>query len=151
MSSITNDSEFGAALENLSIERQRAVGALFVENVLGLNDDDRVAQALAAARDPDISNDVMTMVRHAIKAASLEAHARCGADGKWTDQAGYFVARAAEACVEPQVLSKGKGPGWKAAMSARMAKTCLAAEGDEDAHDSESQAQYQILTRYLDS
>jgi hypothetical protein len=32
-----------------------------------------------------------------------------------------------------------------------MAKTCLAAESDEDAHDSESQAQYKILTSYLDS
>jgi hypothetical protein len=151
MSSITNDSEFREALGKLSEAQQRVVGALFVENVIGLNDDDRVAQALAAARDPEISDDVMTMVRHAIKAASLEAHARCGSDGKWTDQAGYFVARAAEACVEPQVLSKGKGPAWKAAMSARMATTCLAAESDEDAHDSESQAQYQILTSYLDS
>ena len=151
MSSITNDSEFRQALSRLSEAQQRTVGALFAENVVDLNQDDRVAQALAAARDPDISDEVMTMVRHAIKAASLEAHARCGSDGKWVDQAAYFVARAAEACVEPQVLSQGKGPAWKAAMSARMAKTCLAAESDEDAHDSESQAQYQILTRYLDS
>lgn len=151
MSSITNDSELREALGALPESRQRVVGALFVENVIGLNDDDRVAQALAAARDPDISDDVITMVRHAIKAASLEAHARCGAEGKWTDQAGYFVARAAEACVEPQGRSQGKGPAWKAAMSARMAKTCLAAESDEDAHDSESRAQYQILTSYLDA
>ena len=151
MSSITNDSEFRTALDALGDQQQRAVGALFVENVISLNDDDRVAQALAAARDPEISEDVVTMVRHAIKAASLEAHARCGSDGKWTDQASYFVARAAEACVEPEGRSQGKGPGWKAAMSARMAKTCLAAESDEDAHDSESQAQYQILTSYLDA
>ncbi len=151
MSSITNDSEFRTALSALSDQQQRAVGALFVENVINLNGDDRVAQALAAARDPEISDDVITMVRHAIKAASLEAHARCGSDGKWTDQASYFVARAAEACVEPEGRAQGKGPAWKAAMSARMAKTCLAAESDEDAHDSESQAQYQILTSYLDA
>ena len=151
MSSITNDSELREAINALSEPEQRLVGALFVENVIGLNDDERVAQALAAARDPEISNEVMTMVRHAIKAATLEAHARCGADGKWTDQAGYFVARAVEACVEPQVRTQSKGPAWKAAMSARMARTCLAAESDEDAHDSESRAQYQILTRYLDS
>lgn len=151
MSSITNDTEFREALSQLSEAQQRTVGALFAENVVALNKDDRVAQALAAARDPDISDEVMTMVRHAIKAASLEAHARCGSDGKWIDQAAYFVARAAEACVEPQVLSQGRGPAWKAAMSARMAKTCLAAEGEEDAHDSESQAQYEILSRYLNS
>lgn len=151
MSSITNDSEFRTALGALNEAQQRAVGALFVENVISLNGDDRVAQALAAAGDPEISDDVITMVRHAIKAASLEAHARCGADGNWTDQASYFVARAAEACVEPEGRSQGKGPAWKAAMSARMAKTCLAADSDEDAHDSESRAQYQILTSYLDA
>jgi hypothetical protein len=151
MSTITNDTEFREALNALSEDRQRVVGALFVENAINLNDDERVARALAAARDPEISDEVMTMVRHAIKAASLEAHARCGSDGKWIDQASYFIARGAEACVEPTVLSKGKGPAWKAAMSVRMAKTCLAAESDEDTHDSESHAQYQILTSYLDS
>ena len=151
MNTITNDTEFRDALNTLSEDRQRMVGALFVENVISLNNDERVATALAAARDPEISDEAMGLVRRGIKAASLEAHTRCGTDGEWTDQAGYFVARAAEACVEPQVRTQGKGPGWKAAMSARMAKTCLAADSDEDAHDSESHAQYQILTSYLDS
>jgi len=32
-----------------------------------------------------------------------------------------------------------------------MARTCLAAESDEDSHDDESRAQYQILTSYLDA
>jgi hypothetical protein len=93
----------------------------------------------------------VNLARRAIKTASLEAHTRCGADGEWNDQAGYFVARAAEACIEPQVLSQGKGPAWKAAMMARMARTCLAADSDQDAHDSESQAQYHILNSYLDA
>ena len=61
------------------------------------------------------------------------------------------MARAAEACVEPEGRSQGKGPAWKAAMSARMARTCLAADGEEDSHDSESQAQYNILKSYLDA
>jgi hypothetical protein len=151
MTTISNDTEFRSALDALDDAKQAVVGALFVENVLSLNDDPRVAQALGVARDAEVSDEVLTMIRHAIKAASLEAHARCGADGNWADQAAYFVARAAEACVEAQVRSAGKGRAWKAAMSARMAKTCLAADGDEDAHDSESQSQYKILTSYLDS
>lgn len=151
MSAISNDSEFRAALEALDITKQRAVGALFVENVIDLADDPRINNALAAARDSELSEEAMNLARRGIKAASLEAHTRCGSDGEWSDQAGYFVARAAEACIEPEGRSSGKGPAWKAAMSARMARTCLAAESDEDSHDSESAAQYQILASYLDA
>jgi len=150
MSTISNDQEFRAALNALSLDRQRAVGALFVENVRQLSGDRRIGQAIAAARDSALSEEDLNAARRGAKAASLEAHTRCGADGEWSDQAGYFVARAAEACVEPVVRSKGKNPAWKAAMSARMARTCLAADSDEDSHDSESAAQYKILTSYLD-
>ena len=148
---ISNDNEFRDALDGLGLAQRREVGALFVESVLALSDDSRVVQALNAAKDGSLEEDAMNLVRRSIKAASLEAHTRCGADGEWSDQAGYFVARAAEACVEPEGRSQGKGPAWKAAMSARMARTCLAAESDEDSHDTESQAQYQILTSYLDA
>jgi hypothetical protein len=149
--SISNDNEFRKALDDLGLEQQRVVGSLFVNSVLELSDDPRVAQSLQAATDTEIGDAALSLARRTIKAASLDAHARCGADGEWTDQAGYFVARAAEACLEPEGRSGGKGPAWKAAMSARMARTCLAADGEEDSHDAESQAQYQILTSYLDA
>lgn len=151
MSTISNDSQFRDALNRLDLAQQRAVGARFVENVLSLSSDPRVAQVLAVAKDADPSADAVNLARRSIKAASLEAHTRCGSDGEWSDQAGYFVARAAEACLEPEGRSQGKGPAWKAAMSARMARTCLAAESDQDSHDSESQAQYNILISYLDA
>ena len=149
MSEINNDKAFRTALEALGIDRQRVVGALFVDHVLDLSDDARVAQALAAAREPKIADEALELARRSIKAASLEAHTRCGADGEWTEQAGYFVARAAEVCVEPE--GRSRSLAWKAAMNARMARTCLAADSEEDTHDSESRAQYQILTRYLDA
>jgi len=151
MGTISNDKQFHDALNGLNAQQQRLVGALFVENVLGLSNDPRVAQSLVVAKGTDLAEDVVNLARRSIKAACLEAHTRCGADGEWTDQAGYFVARAAEACLEPEGRSQGKGAAWKAAMSARMARTCLAADSDEDAHDTESQAQYQILTSYLDA
>jgi hypothetical protein len=151
MSTISNDKQFRDALNGLNPRQQRIVGALFVESVLGLSEDPRVARSLVAVKDMEPGGEALTLARRSAKAASLEAHTRCGADGEWTDQAGYFVARAAEACLEPEGRSQGKGAAWKAAMSARMARTCLAADSDEDAHDTESQAQYQILTSYLDA
>ena len=151
MNGISNDTEFREALNGLSMAQQRSVGGMFVERVLGLSNDARVAQAVNAARESTVEGDALDLVRRHAKAASLEAHTRCGADGVWMDQAGYFVARAAEACLEPEGRSQGRGPAWKAAMNVRMARTCLAAESDEDSHDSESQAQYQILTSYLDA
>ena len=151
MSTISNDNQFREALNRLTLAQQRAVGARFVENVLSLSSDPRVAQVLAVAKYANPSEDAVSLARRSIKAASLEAHTRCGSDGEWTDQAGYFVARAAEACLEPEGRSQGKGPAWKAAMSARMARTCLAADSDQDSHDSESQAQYNILISYLDA
>ena len=151
MNTISNDKQFRDALNGLDDTQQREVGARFVENVVELSDDPRIALALNAAREPSLEREALSLARRSIKAAALEAHARCGADGEWSDQAGYFVARAAEACLEAQGRSQGRGPAWRAAMSARMARTCLAAESDEDSHDTESQAQYQILTSYLDA
>ena len=104
MSKIIDDKQFRGALDELSIARQRAVGALFVEHVLDLGEDPRVAKALAAAADPQLGEEAMNLVRRSIKAASLDAHTRCGSDGEWTDQAAYFVARAAEACVFGRLL-----------------------------------------------
>ena len=148
---ITNESQFSEAVNNLSVEQQRAVGALFVENVQELNSDPRIDQTLEAAKNTEISEEQLNMVRRVIKAAALEAHTRCGAEGDWLDQAAYFVARAAEACVEAQVRTKGKGPAWKAAAAARMARTCLATDSGEDAHGTERHDQYKILTDYLNS
>jgi hypothetical protein len=151
MATITNDSEFRAALDGMETARQREAGALFVEHVLDLTSDPRVKQALVAARDLDISDESMTLARRTIKAAVLDAHARCGADGDWSEQADYFVARAAEACLKSSDAGSSKGPAWLAAMNARMSRTCHAAEADGEAQDAESAAQYEILARYLDA
>jgi hypothetical protein len=151
MSTIKNDTEFRAALDGLDVARQREVGALFVEHVLDLTSDARVQQVLAAARDREISDDAMTLARRTVKAAVLEAHARCGADGDWSEQADYFVARAAEACLKPQDAGSSKSPAWLAAMNARMSRTCHAAETGGEAQDTEALVQYEILARYLDA
>ena len=112
MSSITNDSEMRQAVDALAAPAQRVLAARFVANVLSLSDDSRLQRVLDTAARPDAGEDELADAYRAAKAAALEAHARCGADGEWIDQAGYFVARAAEAAVAPQIRSYAKGPAW---------------------------------------
>ena len=146
MNTISSDMEFRQALEALSLEQQRYVGARFVTNVLSLSEDARLQQVVEAATS---EGDLESAFKIA-KRASLEAHTRCGTEGDWNDQAGYFVARGVEAIVEPQIRTAGKNPAWKAAMQCRMARPCLASESDEDTHDLETGAQYQLLNDYLE-
>lgn len=146
MSVINSDMGFRQLLDALSLEQQREIGSRFVKNVLSLSEDPRLGSVVeAGAHGGDLESAFKTAKR-----ASLDAHARCGAEGDWSDQAGYFVARGAQALVEPQVRSAGKNPAWKAAMQCRMARTCLAADSDEDSHDMETGAQYQLLSDYLE-
>jgi hypothetical protein len=151
MSDISNDAQMREAIAGLDIPRQRVLAARFIENVLGLTDDERVGRAIGIAAKPDADEEQLSSALRGVKAAALDAHARCGSDGEWNDQAGYFVARAAEAAVAPQVRSHGRGPAWQAALNCRMARTAEATETDEDAHGSESQAQYRILNDFLNS
>jgi hypothetical protein len=149
MSSIANDTEMREAIAALALPAQRVLAARFVDHVLALSKDARLKRVLDTAADADAGDEALAGAYRTAKAAALDAHARCGADGEWIDQAGYFVARAAEATVAPQVRSHSRGPAWQAAMSARMARTCLSSSTEEDTHDQESQAQYRILADYL--
>lgn len=153
MSQITNDAEFRQALQNLDAEQQRTVAVLFVEHVLSLSDDDRIKRVVKVANDDSASADEISDALKSAKAASMDSSTRCGAEGNWTDQAGYFVARAAVAAVTPPAQSKSGSPAWQAALSCRMAQTSI--EIDNDADDvpshSENEWQYSILSDYLQS
>ncbi|OOY41598.1 hypothetical protein BOV91_10635, partial [Solemya velum gill symbiont] len=82
----------------------------------------------------------------------IESHTRCGSEGDWTEQAGYFVARAAVAAVTPQAQAK-KNPVWSAAMSSRMARTSMLIDDEQSAGKthSENEWQYDTLSEYLQS
>lgn len=151
MTQISNDTEFKQALSGLDLPRQRAVAALFVENVLSLSGDERLARVVRAASNPDASDDELASALKEAKAVSLDSYARCGAEGDWTAQAGYFVARAAEATVMPEAQIKSGGPAWQAAMSCRMARTCVSIDSGEDTTNQESEQQYRILADFLNS
>lgn len=150
MSQITNDTEFKQTLEGLDDTQQRVIAARFVEHVLPLSNDKRLGNIVKVATDIDATDTEISDALKSARAATFDSHARCGSEGHWTDQAGYFVARAAAAAVTPQVQSKSGGPAWQAALSIRMAQTCVLIDSD-DVTPVGNEWQYDILTNYLNS
>ena len=153
MSQISNDTEFKQVLQNLDATQQRTVAALFIEHVLSLSNDDRVKRVVKVATDLSASEGEISDALRSAKAATMDCSTRCGAEGNWTDQPGYFVARAAVAAVTPPEQSKAGGPAWQAAMSSRMAQTSILIDDDSDEAPthSENEWQYNILSDYLQS
>lgn len=151
MARISNDTEFKQALAGLEITRQRLVAARFVESVMSLSGDERIARVLKAATNPDATESELATAFKEAKAVTIDTYAHCGADGDWSEQAGYFVARAATASVTPEAQCKVGGPALQAAMSCRMARTCESINADESSSNQESEQQYRILTEYLNS
>ena len=152
MSQIISDEEFRQALHNLDATQQRLVAAQFVEHVLPLSNEVRISRAVKVAADKNASQDELSAALKSAKAATMDSHTRCGSEGNWTEQAGYFVARAAVASLTPAVQSKSN-PAWQAAMSSRMARTSLLIddESSEISTHSENEWQYDVLSKFLNS
>ena len=148
MIEIANDAVFKAELQKLDDDAQRLVGARFVSNVLDLADDDRVGRVIEVASEPDSTADQLEAAYKTARTTSTDSYTRCGADGDWKAQAGYFVAKAAASCLTPADKCKPGGPAWQAATAARMARTSALIDSGEDAA-SESKQQYIILADFL--
>jgi hypothetical protein len=151
MSQITNDTEFKQAIKNLDESNQRLIAARFVESVLPLSTDERIARVIKVAADKEASADELSSALRTAKAATFDSHTRCGSEGNWTDQAGYFVSRAAVAALTPCEQCSSGSPAWQAAMSSRMARTSMEIDTDDVSTMSESEQQYKILSDYLNS
>jgi hypothetical protein len=150
MTTISNDREFRAALDRLDTTQQRLVAARFVRNVLPLCTDGRIARVMDVADDDQVSAAQLAEALKTAKAATIDCHARCGAEGDWEAQAGYFVARAAIAALTPPGQLPG-GSAWHAAMSARMAQTSKSIVSGESGSGPESEQQYAILSAYMNA
>ena len=150
MTAITNDREFRAALDSLDAGQQRAVAASFVKDVLQLCTDQRIARVLEVAVDPGASDAALADALKTAKATTFDCHTRCGSEGDWLEQAGYFVARAAVAALTPLAQTPG-GVAWHSAMSARMAQTSKSIVTGENTAGQESENQYRLLAGLLNS
>ena len=148
MTRITSDIEFKNRLGALPLASHRKLGAMFVESVLELADDERVRRAVTLAKDGNATDEELAAASKNARAASIDYHTRCGYEGDWKEQAGYFVAKAAAACVMPEDRARAVNPAWEAAMACRMARTCLViVSGEAAAHD-ESERQYEIFAAF---
>jgi len=150
MIEILSDTDFRKMLEALDDVQQRQVAALFVQHVLPLSEDKRLDRVIKVAADADATEEELAAALKTAHAVTFASHARCGAEGHWSDQAGYFVARAAVAATTPVSHARAGGPAWQAAMSARMAYTSMLIEdaSNQSAH-TECEWQYQSLSDYL--
>ncbi len=151
MSQITNDTEFKQALKDLDEPSQRLIAARFVEHVLPLSTDERIARVVKVAADSEASADELSSALRTAKAATFDSHTRCGSEGNWTEQAGYFVSRAAVAALTPCEQCSSGSPAWQAAMSSRMARTSMEIDAEDISAINETEQQYKILSDYLNS
>jgi hypothetical protein len=152
MQEITDNEAFKKAIKGLDCSRQRQLAALFVDNVLSLSKDERIPRVIAVAASASPSQDELESALRAVKAAIIDAHTRCGAEGNWEEQASYFVARAAAAAVAPEQKCVADGVAWQTAFNARMARTCVAIDGNnETALKDESEQEFRILNEFLNS
>jgi len=150
MTEISNDREFRAALDGLDAGQQRVLAAGFAGSVLHLCTDERIARVLEVARDPEASSAALAEALKTARATTFDCHTRCGSEGDWLEQAGYFVARAAVAALTPLGQMPG-GIAWQAAMSARMAETSKSIVTGENTAGQESENQYRLLAGFLNS
>jgi len=149
MTEMDNDTEFRKVLEGLDYSQQRGVAARFVGDVLALSSDDRVLRVIKVASDATATTDELSGALKTARAATVDSHTRCGSEGDWKEQAGYFVARAAAAAVTPEGKGKAGGPAWQAALSCRMARTSMLIDSGSVADEDESARQYRILSEFL--
>lgn len=149
MTEISNESEFRQAIKDLDSARQRLLAAQFVEHVLGLCKDRRIANVIQIAVDPDASEDTLASALRTAHAAAVDLHTRCGSECDWREQAGYFVARAAISALTPEKQLAGASAALQAAMSCRMAQTSESIATADDRAVQETRDQYRILSDFL--
>jgi hypothetical protein len=147
---INNDKEFKSALMGMSPAQLRLAAAGFIDSVLSLSTDLRVAAAVKAAKQAEVSEVELEMQLRSVKAAALASYTQCGKLCDWSSQAGHFVAKAAVRCVEP-LTDGGAQSVWEGAMDARMARTCEVIATGEGTENNEAQVQYRIVESLLTS
>jgi hypothetical protein len=143
---IDNDQEFKAALESLSGAQRRRACAILVQQAQDLSGDPRVRAGLEVAGRRDPGEAELLLAAAAVNSARVESFTQCGHDANWASQAGHFVARAAQACLKPEVST---AEAWEAAMQARMARICQTLAAGEGTSNREAEAQYRALEAYL--
>lgn len=152
MAKIINDHDLRAAVDALSADRQRVLGAQFAQSVAGYNRDERVARAIETALNIEASPGEVEDAFKAAKSYATKTYTDCGKDTDWLAQADHFVAAAAAAALTPDALQPDRqNRAWKAAVQARMAVNCAQMEETEGEEEGEVERQYRIANAFLGS
>ncbi|MCG8426343.1 MAG: hypothetical protein MI754_03180 [Chromatiales bacterium] len=150
MTTITNDQELRSALDTLSLEQQRAVGARFANSIAALTNNPRLTKCLENAMEPDASSEEREEAYKAAKSIAVKTYTACGRDADWTAQAEHFVAAACAAALTPDsLITEKQNLAWKAAIQARMAQNCMMIENGEGEVENEAIKQYEITAEFL--
>jgi hypothetical protein len=163
MTKITTNQAFKEALNSLTLAQQRAVGARFIENVLDLADESCIKQAQSIIDKIDqISAEDLEKAYHAAHSVYVHTHPR--SDMSPLDhkkQAKHFVSEACMHCLAPTYYDAAKHHlAERVSTYCSMARTCASVDHEgnypkftetEDLVKREIDAQYEILSKYLDS
>ncbi len=147
---INNDQQLREAVNDLSLESQRVLGARFVANVSHLSTNPIITQGLKTANDANRTQVELETAYKNVKAYGIEKYTSCGRDANWSEQAEHFVATALTACLLPEEQHiQQENLAWKAAMQSRMARNCEMIMNDRGEVDNEASRQYAITREFL--
>jgi hypothetical protein len=149
MSKISNDAEMRDAINRLDAGAQRALGARFVDGVKELTSNPDLLRAIATAMEMDAPATALEAAHRTAKGIAVATYTACGHDADWLAQAEHFVAAACAAALAPPAGGNDLSPAWKAAMQARIARTCAMIEQTDERGDNEAAHQYGIVEELL--
>ena len=137
MVKITDESEFKRQLAQLSLAKQRQLAAQFIEQVLDLTDDRRIADAVAVVKAGDAEAEQLHRTHQAVHACYVETHPRSDLlELDFKHQAAHFVTEACLVCLAPVFeCEQNIKLAHKAAMYCRMARTCAGMKHDQEEPD----------------
>jgi hypothetical protein len=163
MTKITTNQAFREALGSLTLAQQRAVSARFIENVLDLAHDSCIKQAQAILGNIDqISAEDLEKAYHSTHSVYVHTYPRSDLSLlDYKQQAEHFVAEACMHCLAPTYYDAKKHHlAQRVSTYCIMARTCASVDHEgnypkftesEDLVKKEIDAQYEILSKYLDS
>jgi len=150
MPTISNDTQFRQALDQLDLREQRAVAALFVNGIAHLAREPRLREAIETAMDPDASDSQRANAYRNAKSIAVSTYTTCGKDADWLGQAEHFVAAACAVAMTPEdAIPERLNLAWKVAMQARMAHNCAMIDSDQADDVTIFKQQYDILEEFL--
>jgi hypothetical protein len=162
MSTVSNMKEFKDALESLSDEQQRVLGARFIAEVLDLTENKRLKEIQALAQQVDTSaEDLLTAYSNAQSIAVDLAFHGVMEPINFKKQAEHYLAKACAACLFPMPTSvKQRYRAWNVAHYCREARMCANLKHEQDTEilltvEKELQKtiakQYALISEFLDT